>query len=74
MPEALQAGKLSLSSIPAALREGAAVMRANPGISIAYAAIFALIGLAVALLLGGHMAPLTHADVVNPIIAALLRG
>ena len=58
MPDALQAGSLSLSSIASALREGAQVMRANLAVSVAYAAIFALIGLAVALALGGHMAPL----------------
>lgn len=58
MPDVLQIGSLSLSSIAVALREGAQVMRANLAVSVAYAAIFALIGLVIVLVLGGRMAPL----------------
>lgn len=58
MPVAPTPARVPLSTVAAALREGAQVLRANFAISVGYAAIFAMIGLAAALVLGARMAPL----------------
>ena len=77
MPAPIPVARLPLSAIAASLREGSRVLRATPGVSLGFAALFAAVALLAALLLGrADMTPLmvTAAGGFMLVGPALLAG